>query len=77
MDDAIERTPTKEQKDHSFFKQFKRKQPADFKGAAPLNKNTRADADATPNNSNDGAVPSTSTTTAEDTLPLTILGNES
>ena len=62
MDDAIESTtksPTKEQ-NHSFFKQFKRKQPTstDFKGAAPLNKNSRADV----NNTHDDAVPSASTT---------------
>ena len=69
MEDAIIERP-KETQTHAFFKQFKRKQPSDFKGAAGAapNKNTRADAGT----SND-AVQSTST--AEDIVP-TILGND-
>ena len=72
MEDAIERT-TKE-KNHAFFKQFKRKQPTsttDFKGAGgAAHKNTRAD-DA-PNDIND-AMPSASTA---EVISPTILGNE-
>ena len=74
MDDAIESTSkgteaTKEQ-DHSFFKQFKRKKPADYK--APQNKNTRANV----NNTNDDAMPSASTSAQEAVTPTIILGNE-